>query len=89
MAITAPRNEDAEKAHDNGKVFMSDIIDEISMRPANFHKLITKEDGHFGHVHKIIGSAALAHYIYRAYLLVTTGSMQVRCVSVDNSAYIQ
>jgi hypothetical protein len=83
MAIATPRNEDTDKAHDNssypsGKPSVSVIIDEISMRPANFHKLITKEDGHFGHVHKIIGSAALAHYIYRAYLLVTTGSMQVK-----------
>jgi len=81
MAIAAPRNEDADKVHDNSnhpseKVSMSAMIDEISMKPANFHKMITKEDGHFGHVHKIIGITALAHYIYRAYLLVTTGSMQ-------------
>mmetsp|Transcript_21837 Transcript_21837/g.21130 ORF Transcript_21837/g.21130 Transcript_21837/m.21130 type:complete len:325 (-) Transcript_21837:64-1038(-) len=46
------------------------------LRPANVHKLMTKEDGHYGHVHKMIGSAALAHYIYRTYLLVTTGTMQ-------------
>lgn len=59
------------------------------MRPANFYKLITKGDGQFGHIHKIIGSAALAHYIYRAYLFVTTGSMQVRYVSVDKNIYRQ
>ena len=52
------------------------IVDMAFIRPANVHKLMTKEDGHFGHVHKIIGSAALAHYAYRSYLLVTTGSMQ-------------
>jgi hypothetical protein len=78
MAIAAPRNEDADKVHVDNDLSMSAIIDEISMRPANFHKMITKEDGHFGHIHKIIGITALAHYIYRAYLLVTTGSMQVR-----------
>ena len=54
-----------------------DIIADVAfLRPANVHKLATKEDGHYGHIHKIIGSAALAHYAYRTYLLVTTGSMQ-------------
>lgn len=59
-----------------GTISAHEIVADILIRPANMHKLMTKEDGHFGHVHKIIGSAALAHYIYRAYLLVTTGSMQ-------------
>lgn len=52
------------------------IVDMTLPRPANMHKLVTKEDGHYGHVHKIIGTAALAHYGYRTYLLITTGSMQ-------------
>jgi hypothetical protein len=52
------------------------IVDMTLPRPANMHKLITKEDGHFGHVHKVIGTAALVHYGYRTYLLMTTGSMQ-------------
>lgn len=52
------------------------VVDMTLPRPANMHKLITKEDGHYGHVHKIIGTAALAHYGYRTYLLMTTGSMQ-------------
>mmetsp|Transcript_9480 Transcript_9480/g.9269 ORF Transcript_9480/g.9269 Transcript_9480/m.9269 type:complete len:327 (+) Transcript_9480:139-1119(+) len=78
MCITEPRKEDVDKEHDNptGKISVGEIIGDILIRPANMHKLMTKEDGHFGHVHKIIGSVALAHYIYRAYLLVTTGSMQ-------------
>jgi hypothetical protein len=80
MCITEPRKKDTDKEHDNppGKASIGEIIDDILIRPANMHKLMTKEDGHFGHIHKIIGSAALAHYIYRAYLLVTTGSMQVK-----------
>ena len=52
------------------------VADMTLLRPANVHKLITKEDGHFGHIHKFIGIAALAHYAYRSYLLLTTGSMQ-------------
>jgi hypothetical protein len=52
------------------------IVDMTLPRPANVHKLMTKEDGHYGHVHKIIGTAALVHYGYRTYLLMTTGSMQ-------------
>ena len=52
------------------------VADMTLLRPANVHKLVTKEDGHYGHVHKFIGIAALAHYAYRAYLLMTTGSMQ-------------
>lgn len=52
------------------------VADMTLLRPANVHKLITKEDGHFGHIHKFIGIAALAHYAYRSYLLMTTGSMQ-------------
>ena len=52
------------------------VADMTLLRPANVHKLITKEDGHFGHIHKFIGIAALAHYAYRSYLLITTGSMQ-------------
>jgi hypothetical protein len=82
MCITAPRNEDTEKIHENNndaveKLSVTEIIDDISIRQANVHKLLTKEDGRFGHIHKIIGFAALAHYIYRTYLLITTGSMQV------------
>jgi hypothetical protein len=52
------------------------VADMTLLRPANVHKLVTKEDGHYGHIHKFIGIAALAHYAYRAYLLMTTGSMQ-------------
>mmetsp|Transcript_23383 Transcript_23383/g.22524 ORF Transcript_23383/g.22524 Transcript_23383/m.22524 type:complete len:307 (+) Transcript_23383:260-1180(+) len=81
MCITAPRNEDTEKTNENNndaveKKSVTEIIDDISIRQANVHKLLTKEDGRFGHIHKIIGSAALAHYIYRTYLVITTGSMQ-------------
>lgn len=49
------------------------VTDMAFLRPMNVHKLMTKEDGHFGHIHKIIGTAALAHYGYRTYLLMTTG----------------
>jgi hypothetical protein len=82
MCITAPRNEDTEKINENNNdavenKSVTEIIDDISIRQANVHKLLTKEDGRFGHIHKIIGSAALAHYIYRTYLVITTGSMQV------------
>jgi hypothetical protein len=52
------------------------ITDMVSIRPANLGKLITKEDGHYYHFHKILGVLSLAHYFYRTYLLLTTGSMQ-------------
>ena len=42
----------------------------------NTYKLITREDGL--HIHKILGIVCMAHYIYRYYLLLTTGSMQLR-----------
>jgi hypothetical protein len=48
----------------------------VAVKPTNAHKLFTKEDGHYYHVHKIIGFLALAHYVYRTCLLFTTGSMQ-------------
>ena len=51
-------------------------VDMIFFRPKNVGKLMTKEDGHFYHIHKMIGILVLAHYTYRTYLLVTTGSMQ-------------
>jgi hypothetical protein len=82
MCITereSTRNEDTDNDSDAvEKKSVTEIISDISIRQANVHKLLTKEDGRFGHIHKIIGSAALAHYIYRSYLLVTTGSMQVK-----------
>ena len=48
--------------------------DLVQVRLHNFPKLFTKED--FYHIHKFIGFAALAHYIYRFYLFVRFGSMQ-------------
>jgi hypothetical protein len=52
------------------------VVDMIFFRPNNVGKLVTKEDGHFYHIHKMIGILVLAHYAYRTYLLLTTGSMQ-------------
>lgn len=61
---------------------MANRIDEIEIakdltivRIGNVLKLFTKEDGHYFHFHKIVGLSCLAHYIYRGYLVVTTGSM--------------
>ena len=42
----------------------------------NTYKLISREDGL--HIHKILGIVCMAHYIYRYYLLLTTGSMHLR-----------
>ena len=50
--------------------------DLVGVRTENFMKMITKEDGHFFHIHKIIGMLVLTHYIYRFYMVLTTGSMQ-------------
>ena len=51
-------------------------IDMMFFRPSNTTKLITHEESHFFHIHKIMGVMVLSHYFYRTYLLVTTGSMQ-------------
>jgi len=40
-------------------------------------KLFTKEDGHYLHIHKILGSIVLISFIYRYSLLFTTGSFQL------------
>ena len=42
----------------------------------NSYKLITKEDPI--HIHKLLGGICLAHYIYRYYLLLSTGTMSLR-----------
>ena len=42
----------------------------------NSYKLVTKEDS--THAHKLLGGICLAHYIYRYYLLFTTGTMSLR-----------
>lgn len=82
MCVTAPQDEGTDSSPRGSppseKTSVTDVIADIAVRPANVHKLLTKEDGRFGHVHKIIGTTALVHYIYRAYLLITTGSMQVK-----------
>lgn len=41
----------------------------------NLHKLVTKEDGHSFHIHKLLGIACLLHYVYRFYLVVVHQSM--------------
>lgn len=41
----------------------------------NTGKLVTKEDGNFFHVHKILGVLCLAHFIYRIILLFRLGNM--------------
>ena len=45
-------------------------------RPSNTVKLLTHEESHLFHIHKILGILVLSHYAYRTYLLLTTGSMQ-------------
>jgi hypothetical protein len=42
----------------------------------NSYKLVTKEDP--THIHKLLGGICLVHYIYRYFLLLTTGSMSLR-----------
>lgn len=42
----------------------------------NLYKLITREDGMY--IHKILGIVCMTHYIYRYYLLLATGSMQLK-----------
>jgi hypothetical protein len=42
----------------------------------NSYKLVTKEDP--THIHKLLGGICLMHYIYRYYLLLTTGTMSLR-----------
>ena len=79
--ISSGKTEDDDRMTGSASTFASAIdivVDMAFLRPANVHKLVTKEDGHFGHVHKIIGTAALAHYGYRTYLLFTTGTDQRR-----------
>lgn len=82
MCVTAVKkssgdSEDDEIASTSKSTTLFEVAADMALlRPANVHKLMTKEDGHFGHIHKIIGTAALTHYGYRAYLLLTTGSMQ-------------
>lgn len=51
------------------------IKDMTILKIENSLKLFTKEDGHFYHVHKILGFACLLHYSYRAYICYKTGSM--------------
>jgi hypothetical protein len=51
------------------------LSDTVLFKPWNMHKLITHEDAAFMHVHKFLGIASLAHYIYRLHLWLTTGSM--------------
>lgn len=44
----------------------------------NLYKLVTKEDGHYFHVHKLLGISCLVHYMYRFYLVATCHSMMFR-----------
>ena len=55
--------------------FISILIDLWQVNIFNLPKLITKEDGNYGHIHKILGISCLAHYIYRLYCLLRFGSM--------------
>ena len=48
----------------------------MSIHLHNSYKLATKEDP--VHLHKVLGSICLMHYIYRYYLLLTTGTMSLR-----------
>ena len=43
--------------------------------PSQLHKLITKEDGHFYHIHKILGGIVLGHFCYRLWQWWVTGKM--------------
>lgn len=52
------------------------VADMILFRPSNTVKLLTHEESHLFHIHKILGIMVLSHYAYRTYLLLTTGSMQ-------------
>lgn len=52
------------------------IQDLFEIKLWNGHKLVTKEDGNFFHIHKILGILSLSHYAYRVSLLVRFGSMQ-------------
>jgi hypothetical protein len=59
----------------------NNILGDLTVwRLHNVPKLFTHEDFH--HLHKALGIASLAHYIYRMHLFLTTGSMQF-----DNSLY--
>lgn len=78
----SPTNISDTDDEEHSKTATEIILDMAFLRPKNVTKLFTKEDGRFAHVHKIIGCTALAHYIYRYYLLVTTGSMKF-----DNSFF--
>ena len=51
-------------------------VDMMFFRPSNTVKLLTHEESHLFHIHKIFGILVLSHYAYRTYLLLTTGSMQ-------------
>jgi hypothetical protein len=74
--VSTGSSSDEKISTSQSKSLVDVIVDMAFLKPRNVHKLMTKEDGHFGHVHKIIGITALGHYFYRTYLLFTTGSMQ-------------
>ena len=61
----------------NQTASLTDIaVDMMFFRPSNTVKLITHEESHFFHIHKVLGVLVMSHYAYRTYLFVTTGSMQ-------------
>ena len=47
---------------------MDKVYDMIKFNFYNIYKLFTKEDGHYYHIHKILGGISLINYSYRFYL---------------------
>jgi len=58
------------------KEINSNILkDCLQFRLHNTYKLVTMEDGHFFHIHKILGIMAMIHYCYRFIQWARVGTM--------------
>jgi hypothetical protein len=54
---------------------------------SQLHRLVTKEDGVYFHVHKILGLLVLSHFLFRGYNWITEGNMKFD-TSMDTVGWI-
>ena len=58
-------------------VILRFLRDGIRVNPSQFRRLYTREDAHYGHLHKILGGAVLLHFCYRMFLWLTISDMRL------------
>ena len=71
------------------------VQDSLYVNLQQSHRLVTKEDGQYFHIHKILGITVLGSFIYRIYLFLMIGDMNfnssfatMMCIAVHAALHI-